>query len=96
MIKLSVRKDRELYFLFYNVLGFFPKDISYYKLALIHTSAMMKNERGEHIDNERLEYLGDAILDAAIADILFKKYPDKHEGFLTSTRAKIVRKSPAS
>lgn len=93
IIKLSVqRKDRELYFLFYNVLGFLPKDISYYKLALIHTSAMMKNERGEHIDNERLEYLGDAILDAAIADILFKKYPDKREGFLTSTRAKIVQR----
>ena len=53
---------------------------------------MMKNERGEHIDNERLEYLGDAILDAAIADILFKKYPDKREGFLTSTRAKIVQR----
>jgi len=70
----------------FNLLGFTPVNISIYRQAFIHSSA----SKGTKENNERLEYLGDAILDAVVSDILFKKYPKKTEGFLTQTRSKIV------
>lgn len=91
-IKLSFSKDRELYCLLYKTLGFYPRNIEYYREAMIHSSAQVRDEKGKYIDNERLEFLGDAILDAAVADLLFKKYPTKREGFLTNTRSKIVQR----
>lgn len=91
-IKLSFSKDRELYCLFHKTLGFYPRDIKYYREAMIHSSAQMRDENGKYIDNERLEFLGDAVLDAAVADILFKRFPTKREGFLTNTRSKIVQR----
>ncbi|MDE6716432.1 MAG: ribonuclease III [Muribaculaceae bacterium] len=91
-IKLSFSKDRELYCLFYKTLGFYPRNIKYYREAMIHSSAQVRDKNGKYIDNERLEFLGDAVLDAAVADILFKRFPTKREGFLTNTRSKIVQR----
>ncbi len=72
-----------------NVLGFTPGSISLYKTALTHRSV-----RDASADNnERLEYLGDAILSAIVADFLFKKYPYKDEGFLTEMRSKMVNRT---
>lgn len=71
-----------------NILGFEPKNISLYKTALTHRSI---RERADE-NNERLEYLGDAILSALIADYLFKRYPYKEEGFLTEMRSKMVNR----
>lgn len=92
LIKLPFCKDRELYVLLYHILGHYPKNINYYKEAFIHRSMMMKDKDGFEISNERLEYLGDAILDAVVAKILFVHFPNAKEGFLTSTRAKIVQR----
>ena len=75
----------------YNILGFFPKDISYYKQALMHKS-IMRREKGKPINNERLEFLGDAILDAVVGDIVYHHFEGKREGFLTNTRSKIVQR----
>ena len=70
--------------------GFKPSNLSLYRNAFVHRSATYNNHKGEIINNERLEFLGDAILDAIISEYLYKKYPNEHEGFLTKTRSKIV------
>ncbi len=72
---------------------FYPKNIYLYKLAFRHKSAAKVNADGHRISNERLEFLGDAILGAIVADILFKKYPYASEGFLTEMRSKIVSRA---
>lgn len=72
-----------------NVLGFRPTKISLYKTALTHRS--VRDSADEN--NERLEYLGDAILSGIIADFLFKRYPYKEEGFLTEMRSKMVNRN---
>ena len=72
-----------------NVLGFAPRNFVLYKTALTHRSV----REGSDQNNERLEYLGDAILSAVIADFLFKKYPYKEEGFLTEMRSKMVNRN---
>jgi len=71
-----------------NILGFKPGNISLYKTALTHRS--IREAAAEN--NERLEYLGDAVLSALIADYLFKRYPYKEEGFLTEMRSKMVNR----
>lgn len=71
-----------------NILGFEPKNISLYKTALTHRSV----REGADENNERLEYLGDAVLSALIADYLFKRYPYREEGFLTEMRSKMVNR----
>lgn len=76
----------------YNIIGFYPHDISYYKLALMHKSVMRRNAKGKPINNERLEFLGDAILDAIVGDIVYQHFPGKREGFLTNTRSKLVQR----
>lgn len=91
-IKLPFRKEKELYCSLKSVMGFYPHDISYYKLALMHKSAMKRNAKGRPLNNERLEFLGDAILDAIVGDIVFRHFEGKREGFLTSTRSKIVQR----
>jgi ribonuclease-3 len=73
-----------------NVLGIRPKNLDIYQMAFIHSSASFKNTVTKTINNERLEYLGDAILNAVVADYLFKKYPLYLEGPLTEMRSKIV------
>jgi ribonuclease III len=71
-----------------NILGFQPKNLSLYKTALTHRSV----REGADENNERLEYLGDAVLSALIADYLFKRYPYREEGFLTEMRSKMVNR----
>ncbi|HUR09884.1 MAG TPA: ribonuclease III domain-containing protein, partial [Flavitalea sp.] len=72
-----------------NVLGFKPGKVALYRAALTHRS--VKDSADEN--NERLEYLGDAILSGIIADFLFKRYPYKEEGFLTEMRSKMVNRN---
>ena len=91
-IRLLFRKDKESYFRFYKMLGFYPRNISIYEQALLHKSSSIKSEQGRLLNNERLEFLGDAILDAVVADIVYKKFEGKREGFLTNTRSKIVQR----
>ena len=90
-IRLPFRKEKELYSSLYEILGFYPKDIKYYKQALLHKS-IMKREKGKPINNERLEFLGDAILDAVVGHIVYRHFEGKREGFLTNTRSKIVQR----
>lgn len=90
-IRLFFRKEKEPYFRFYKILGFYPHNIEIYKQALLHKSSSVKTQ-GRLINNERLEFLGDAILDAVVADIVYKKFEGKREGFLTNTRSKIVQR----
>lgn len=73
-----------------NLTGFYPDNVSLYKLAFSHRSTAKETENGAELSNERLEFLGDAILGAVIAEMLFKKFPYRDEGFLTEMRAKIV------
>jgi len=91
-IRLFFSTDRESYLIFYSILGFYPKDISYYKQALMHKSFSKLSDKGRPINNERLEFLGDAILDAVVGDIVYRHFKGKHEGFLTNTRSKIVQR----
>ncbi len=92
-IKLPFRKEKELFSALYDILGFYPHDISVYKQALLHKSAGQKNEKGRPINNERLEFLGDAVLDCVVGDIVFRHFQGKREGFLTNTRSKLVSRS---
>jgi ribonuclease-3 len=73
-----------------NLLGRKPSNLRLYEMAFIHRSASYTLPDGTRINNERLEYLGDAIIDGIISDYLFHHYPEASEGFLTKTRARIV------
>jgi len=75
-----------------SIFGFRPGNIFLYNLAFRHRSTAMVLNRGVRVSNERLEYLGDAILSAIVAEYLFKKFPLKDEGFLTEMRSKIVNR----
>jgi len=92
-IKSYLSGNKTLYRSIKNIFGFYPDNINLYKLALLHRSATTKKLNGLKINNERLEYLGDAILSAIVADYLFKRFPYKNEGFLTEMRSKIVSRS---
>jgi len=89
-IKLPFRKEKELFSSLYEILGFYPRNIEYYKMALMHKSIRKRNDKGKPLNNERLEFLGDAILDAAVGYIVYQHYEGKREGFLTNTRSKLV------
>ena len=91
-LRLLAISRKEPYLLLSAALGFKPKNFQYYELALLHKSSAVKDEGGRFLNNERLEFLGDAILDAVVADILYHKFPGKREGFLTNTRSKIVQR----
>lgn len=91
-MKLPFRKDKELYLSLRQIIGFYPHDISFYKLALMHKSMFKRNAKGKPVNNERLEFLGDAILDATVGDIVYRHFPGKREGFLTNTRSKLVQR----
>ncbi|MBX3240992.1 MAG: ribonuclease III [Chitinophagaceae bacterium] len=82
------RTSRTFYKQLCNVLGFAPGTLSLYKTALSHRSV----KEGTDENNERLEYLGDAVLSGIVADYLFKRYPYKGEGFLTEMRSKMVNR----
>jgi ribonuclease-3 len=92
LIKLLFVKDKELYVFIHRITGYYPRDIRPYQLAMVHRSKPVKMRDGRWANNERLEYLGDAVLDTVVADFLYSTFPGKHEGFLTSTRAKLVQR----
>ncbi len=83
-------QDEQLILALKNVFGFKPGNISLYKLAFRHKSVAASGTNGFRHSNERLEYLGDAVLGSVVADFLFKKFPYKDEGFLTEIRSRIV------
>jgi len=74
------------------MLHFYPYNITLYEQALLHKSSSIRLKNGKWINNERLEFLGDAILDAIVADIVFKEFEYKKEGFLTNMRSRIVQR----
>ena len=83
-------KDKVFYAAIDDMFGFIPNNIELYKLALIHKSASVVTSDGRQINNERLEYLGDAVIETVTSDYLFIEYPDMNEGFLTQLRSKMV------
>jgi len=85
-------KNRGFYLDLVRMLGFLPRTLSLYKLAFIPKSALKKDSSGIHLNNERLEYLGDAVLGTIVADYLFKRFPDADEGFMSKIRARIVKR----
>lgn len=89
--KANSKEDKKLITAIKTISGFAPSNLALYKLATLHSSKS-KEQDGFRESNERLEYLGDAILGAAVADYLFKKYPFKDEGFLTEIRSRIVNR----
>ena len=116
-IKLPFRKEKELYSALYKILGFYPRNITFYKVALMHKSLghratekeMKALEKvsgkprkpkkqkkgkglGRRINKERLEFLGDAVLDAVVGAVVYREFPGKSEGFLTNARSKMVQR----
>lgn len=89
-VRRNYGQDKEYYRIIDELFGFVPHNIELYKLALIHKSASLVLEDGRAINNERLEFLGDAVIEAVTSDYLFIEYPDRDEGFLTQLRSKIV------
>ena len=85
-----ISKDREVVNRLRPIIGFTPTRINLFKTAFYHRS--MNNDSPKKTSNERLEFLGDAILSTIVAEYLFKKYPNKDEGFLTKMRSKIVKR----
>jgi len=85
--------DKPLSRSIHNIFGFRPGNIYLYRLAVTHKSASQDTIKNLRVDNERLEFLGDAILDAVAADFLFKTFPAKDEGFLTEMKSKLVSRA---
>ena len=89
-IRLPFRKEKELFSSLYQIMGFYPHNIEHYKVALIHKSSRQRTDKGKPLNNERLEFLGDAMLDAVVGHIVYEHFTQKREGFLTNTRSKLV------
>ena len=89
-LRRNFGRDKAYYKIVDDMFGFIPNNIELYKLALIHKSASLVLKDGRPINNERLEFLGDAVIEAVTSDYLFIEYPDRDEGFLTQLRSKIV------
>ncbi|MBP3762982.1 MAG: ribonuclease III [Bacteroidales bacterium] len=85
-------ESKEFYAFFKNVFGFTPRHTELFRIALTHRS-LSTSHKGHRVNNERLEYLGDAVLSAVVADYLYRKYPLQGEGFLTELRSKIVSRA---
>jgi ribonuclease-3 len=83
-------EDGNFFLAIRQITGCRPKNLGLYKLALRHSSAPANKKQGHKLNNERLEYLGDAILGGIVADYLYRNFPIEEEGFLTSMRSKIV------
>ncbi|GAB4426065.1 MAG: hypothetical protein OHK0039_43950 [Bacteroidia bacterium] len=98
LINLLLSQDRSFVLKVRNISGFVPKEVFLYRLALTHSSSVDSSGRESRSNavargcNERLEFLGDSVLDAVVAEYLFKIYPLKDEGFLTEMRSKIVNR----
>lgn len=76
-----------------HIMGFYPRRVDVYREALMHRSLNHYRPQEQKKDNERLEYLGDAVIETVVSDILYHHFPKKKEGFLTSMRSKIVQRS---
>jgi ribonuclease-3 len=85
-------EDRSFIHKVRNITGIVPGNPVLYKIAFTHRSANHRTSDGSPVNNERLEYLGDAILDAVIADYLYSRFPETDEGFLTQLKSKIVKR----
>ncbi|WP_016777321.1 ribonuclease III [Anaerophaga thermohalophila] len=91
-IKLFSRKGRKFYRFINSITGIRPGNTDLYHQAMVHKSVIRRNRR-KALNNERLEYLGDAILGAVVAQELYLLYPKEDEGFLTKTRSRIVSRA---
>lgn len=91
-LRLLPKHRKEPYLSLHKILNFYPYNITLYNQALVHKSSSIRLKDGKWINNERLEFLGDAILDAIVADIVFKEFEYKKEGFLTNMRSRIVQR----
>lgn len=89
-IKFYFSQDKNLYTSIWQVLKYRPNNLGLFKLALTHKSAAYKLYKQQSLNNERLEFLGDSVLNTIVAQWLYQLYPDKDEGFLTQMRSKIV------
>ncbi|MFN5942586.1 MAG: ribonuclease III [Bacteroidota bacterium] len=87
-IRYLFSRNKALFVQLEHVLGFQPKQLRFYEIALTHRSSSDEISR----NNERLEFLGDAMLGAIVGEFLFRKYPSQDEGFLTEIRSRIVRR----
>jgi len=92
-IKLFSSTRKEFYSFIKYITGVSPLKLKLYDLAFIHKSATSVDYLGNQVNNERLEYLGDAVLGAIVADYLYNRFPGKDEGFLTQLRSRIVNRS---
>jgi ribonuclease-3 len=91
--KLYLSPNRKYVKVLKNLLGFVPGNLSLYRLAFRHKSVAQNVKKGVKNSNERLEFLGDAVLGSVVAEVLFKLYPFEDEGFLTELRSKIVSRN---
>ncbi len=85
--------EKKLFESLHNILGFYPGNISLYKLAFRHSSASQQVGNGIKDSNERLEFLGDSVIGVIVSEYLFKKFPFKDEGFLTKIRSRMVSRA---
>lgn len=92
LLRAYFSPDRKFIFSLRNLLGFIPGNPALYHLAFMHRSKAQEHPSGIRLSNERLEYLGDAVLGAVVAELLFKKFPYQEEGFLTEMRSRIVNR----
>lgn len=92
-IKLFSSERKEFYLFLKSLFNITPNNLNLYETALTHRSASKTDSQGNWVNNERLEYLGDAILGAVIAEFLYNRFPNMDEGFLTQMRSKLVNRS---
>lgn len=92
-LKLFSSDRKEFYLFLKNLMGFYPQNTRLYDIAFVHRSASLTDSLGNPINNERLEYLGDAILGAVVAEFLYNRFPQRGEGFLTQMRSKLVNRA---
>ena len=90
IVKPQNQEDEDFYYELKSLLNFKPIKLSHYKKAFTHRSLKMKDRKGNPINYERLEFLGDAMLGSVIAAYLYKKVPKGTEGYLTQMRSKVV------
>lgn len=88
-VKLLFSNEKKLYSSLFKLTGCRPNKIELYKIALTHKSQTVR-QKGRSVNNERLEFLGDAVLETVVSDMVFRHYPKKSEGFLTNLRSRIV------
>lgn len=92
-IKLFSSPRKEFYSFIKSLTGHSPLKFKLYDIAFIHKSASYTDKMGNTVNNERLEYLGDAVLGTIVAEYLYNRFPFKDEGFLTQLRSRVVNRS---